>query len=259
MSIKAISWAWQQDVGLPSMKLVLVALADHAKDTGECWPSISRIADMTNLSRATVFRSLEHLTGLGLIQQVSVSGKVNHYCLALPDPSHGETPITSDPSHGETPTRLTVRPHPSHGETDPSHGETRTVKNHKEPPLKERAEPKQRLPDDWQPDAKLLAWAKERAPHVDTTTELEKFIDFFCHIKPDRRTGEGWRASWRTWLMRARRDYTPAAARFPTRSERTSQRNAAIIGDALADRPSAHDGLRDIPGTPFRLIDGSKA
>lgn len=255
MSNRALTWAWAQDCQLPSVKLVLVALADHAKDSGECWPSITRIASMTGLSRATVFRCLEQLTGMGLIEQLPEAGKVNRYCLAMLDPSHGKTPITSDPSHGETGTRLMVRPHPSHGETDPSHGETRTIKNPKEP----KGEPKRKLALDWEPDAALLEWAKEKAPHVDTAEQTERFIDYFGHIKTDRRTDQGWRASWRNWILRSRRDYRAPVTPFPSRSERTSQRNAALVRDALAARSENAQPDGNQSGAQLRLIEGGKA
>jgi hypothetical protein len=267
MSIAALTWAWSQQGLPPSSKLVLLALADHADAQGHCWPSIERIKTMTGLSQATIYRVMQVLTGLGMVQQLP-RGRGYAFNLTL-DTIHDECNADNNSIHPEcNPTQVIIQEWDDtiHHENDTIHGEKNTIQdecltvmNHNEPPKKESADAKRALPTDWQPDDGLLAWAKERAPHVDTTIEREKFIDFFCHIKPARRSAEGWRASWRSWLLRARRDYTPAAVRFPTRSERTSQRNAAIVGDALADRPQAHDAVRNIPGTPFRLIDRSKA
>jgi hypothetical protein len=45
VSVRAITWAWEQPVRPPARKLVLVALADEADDTGACWPSQGRIAE----------------------------------------------------------------------------------------------------------------------------------------------------------------------------------------------------------------------
>lgn len=266
MSIAAIAWAWSQQGLPPSSKLVLLALADHADNEGHCWPSIERLKFITGLSQPTIYRVMQVLTGLGLVQQLprgrgyafnlsisSIHDEYNHHA----DIIHSEYNQNSDIIHGEN--------NCIHHENDIIHGEKNiiqdeclTIMNHNEPSKNERANAKQRLTPDWQPDDKLIAWAKERAPHVDTNLETEKFIDYFCHIKTDRRSGEGWRASWRGWVLRARRDYTPPAARFPTRSERTSQRNATIVRDALARRSETDDAVRHIEGTPFRLIEGGR-
>lgn len=250
MSIEALAWAWAQRVDLPSLKLVLLALAEHADKQGHCWPSVARIGDMTCLSQATIYRAMQTLTGMGLVQQLP-KGRGYAFNLTL-DTIHHENEVShseNDTIHHENDT--------IHGEKNTIHGECLTVMNHQEPPKKER-EVKRQLSPDWQPDDKLMLWAQERAPHVDTTLETERFIDHFVHIKPDRRTDQGWCASWRNWILRARRDYTPAAARFPTRSERTTQRNATILRDALADRPPVDDCLRDRSGLPFRLIEGGR-
>lgn len=255
MSIEASAWAWSQKVDLPSIKLVLLALADHADKQGRCWPSVERIGDMTGLSQPTIWRAMTTLTDMGMVQQRR-RGRSYSFELCLTNTIHDECNQPDDTIHGEM--------NSIHGESDTIHGEMDsiqdeclTVKNHQKPP-KEPRETKHRLSADWRPDDRLLLWAQERAPHVDTTLETERFLDHFVHIKPDRRTDQGWCASWRNWILRARRDYTPAAARFPTRSERTTQRNATILGDALADRSASHDSVRNLPGLPFRLIEGGR-
>ncbi len=256
MAINAIEWAFEQNVSVPSAKLVLLSLADHANVTGYCWPSIARLSKRTGLSRATIFRSIETLTGLGLVAQAYEQGKVNKYNLILPvsscDQSHGDTSIMviPDPSQIETTpvsscdqTSLMVRPEPS-----------LTIK---EPPSK-RA---RAISADWKPDENLLAWAVERAPNVDTNIESEKFINYYLS-KGDAR--KDWAASWRNWIIRATRDYTNGGSRFPTRSDTRRTRNSERIDAAMARRDGSsiqgHDnvtGLRDVP--TLRLVAGSEA
>lgn len=66
MSVKWITWAWEQD--LPSgRKFVLVALADHASDDGACWPSSGRLSEKTGLGRSAVLGHLKALEDSGLI------------------------------------------------------------------------------------------------------------------------------------------------------------------------------------------------
>jgi hypothetical protein len=70
LSIHATSWAFKVQNILPSQKLVLIALADaHNGHTGECFPSINRIMQMTMLSERSVQRATVELEAAGLIRK----------------------------------------------------------------------------------------------------------------------------------------------------------------------------------------------
>ena len=66
MSVRAMSWAFDQPLA-PTSKIVLLSLADHADDTGRCWPSISRLAQRATVSKSTVIRCLAALERAGFI------------------------------------------------------------------------------------------------------------------------------------------------------------------------------------------------
>lgn len=66
MSIRAIAWAFEQDVP-PTSKLVLLKLADNANDEGWCWPAQSTLARHTSLTRETVNRHISKLEAAGLL------------------------------------------------------------------------------------------------------------------------------------------------------------------------------------------------
>lgn len=70
MSIKAMSWAWEQTTTSSGAKLVLLALADHANDDGECWPGMKRIAEKCGMSARQVS---SHVTGLEEAGLISTS------------------------------------------------------------------------------------------------------------------------------------------------------------------------------------------
>jgi len=61
-----MNWAWRQ-VLTPTLKLVLMALADAADDQGVCWPSVSTLAKKCSVSTRTVQRSLRVLIDSGLL------------------------------------------------------------------------------------------------------------------------------------------------------------------------------------------------
>jgi hypothetical protein len=71
MSIEALNWAWEQPVVKAANKLVLLALADHANGDGECWPSMKRIADRSDISARHVSRAINELVDLGLVEKAN--------------------------------------------------------------------------------------------------------------------------------------------------------------------------------------------
>ncbi len=66
MSVKAMSWAWEQDVPMSS-KGVLLALADHADNDGICWPGVRSVAEKCRMSPSTVRYHLRILRRSGLL------------------------------------------------------------------------------------------------------------------------------------------------------------------------------------------------
>ena len=90
MSIAARDWAWEQDLP-PVTKIVLLALAERADDSGACWPSLNAIAKHCHISRPTVCSHLDKLETAGLLQRErrireNGSQRSNRYQLALVNP-----------------------------------------------------------------------------------------------------------------------------------------------------------------------------
>lgn len=67
MSVKAMAWAWEQELK-PGPKFVLVALADHADGSGICWPGHELIAEKCGFSRQTVVEHIGLLTSGGWVR-----------------------------------------------------------------------------------------------------------------------------------------------------------------------------------------------
>jgi DNA-binding transcriptional ArsR family regulator len=71
MSIEALNWAWEQPVAKAATKLVLLALADHSNADGECWPSMKRVAERSDISPRHVSRAVDELVELGLVEKAN--------------------------------------------------------------------------------------------------------------------------------------------------------------------------------------------
>ena len=68
MSIKLMTKAWELKLKAND-KLVLLALADHANDDGECYPSLRKIEAKTGLSKQGLINAIKRLMDLGLIEK----------------------------------------------------------------------------------------------------------------------------------------------------------------------------------------------
>lgn len=60
-------WAWRQQVGSPTAKVVLLFLAQRADDKNSCWTGPRTIAKATELSVTTVRKALGYLVKVGLL------------------------------------------------------------------------------------------------------------------------------------------------------------------------------------------------
>ena len=111
MSIKLMSEIWDnQDPQLTGSKLVIMlCLADHANDNGECWPSIARIAERARIAPANVTRHIKELEAAGYLIVTRTSGTHNIYVVGgqparqpnttLRHSVAGEPPSAPAPSH----------------------------------------------------------------------------------------------------------------------------------------------------------------
>jgi hypothetical protein len=94
MSIRIMAAAWKQP--LPATrKIVLLALADNANDQGECYPSISTIAEKSSLAERTVFKCIDDLEADGYLSKILRAGRSTIY--RITDPCTWDTPAPDSP------------------------------------------------------------------------------------------------------------------------------------------------------------------
>lgn len=76
MSIQLMTLVWRIEFPTQSQLLVALKLADHANDEGtNCYPSRSRIAELTQCSESTVKNALRAFREIGLLHVIEEGGK----------------------------------------------------------------------------------------------------------------------------------------------------------------------------------------
>jgi hypothetical protein len=70
VSLRATTWAWEQDVSPPDRKFVLLARADRANDNGYCWARVEKISARTGLNEGSVRRHDKALRNDDLVRVV---------------------------------------------------------------------------------------------------------------------------------------------------------------------------------------------
>jgi DNA-binding transcriptional ArsR family regulator len=81
---------------------VLAALYLHAGPDGSCFPSLTRLEDLTGLDRRTVSRAIVALLGAGIISREKSPGRANVYRLTT---RGGSAPTCGEVGASQTPTR----------------------------------------------------------------------------------------------------------------------------------------------------------
>lgn len=136
MSIKVMSAVWESD--LPAMeRLIMLCLADHANDEGECYPSILRLCKRTGLSERAVQNNLKKLVEAGHLEVVGGGGRgrANLYRItANPAP---KTPFVEKP-RTKNPVSDDINPAPD--DINPARDAPEPLRTIKEPSEEIRAE-----------------------------------------------------------------------------------------------------------------------
>lgn len=106
MSIRLMTEAWKCNVPA-GRKIVLLALCDNSNDQGECYPSISMLAEKCSMSERSVFNHITDLEKSGAVVRNNRAGRSTVYTL---DPCKFCTPENSAPLQPLHPTPATVAP-----------------------------------------------------------------------------------------------------------------------------------------------------
>jgi len=222
-----MTWAFDTPCPTPSAKLVLLKLADHANDEGECWPSQGHIASDCGLTRQTVNEQIRKLVDLGLIKRENrfngTGQQTNRYFLQCRDNRHPLSDLPTGVSAQATPPVGSADTEPSE---EPTEEDTKAVAlvlaPAREPARKEHANGKRtRIAADWWPDSRDARYAEEQGHDAGwIEREAESFRDRCLRDEP---TYADWHAAWRTWV-------------------RNAPKFAGYRGNGVRDEPTARPG-----------------
>lgn len=131
MSFKTVEVVLERSQARGSARMVLVVIAECANHDGsEAWPSIDTIAHRAGISRASVFRQLKSLAGIGELAYDSKGGRhgCNRYRVTVAEQGSQDATVAdrdglscaTEPSHLSSETVSLVRPEPSEPPKEPS-------------------------------------------------------------------------------------------------------------------------------------------
>ncbi len=235
MSYAAADWAIKAPIDNIHRKMVLIAIAQHANDDDEAWPSIRRIAKLSAVSDRGARYAIADLIKAGYLR---LSGDTNHrrYHLirhqravaretqapnaegiedAAPAPVADPSASPADPS-GTGCRRISKESiiNPS-GDADASaaHGKQAQGEDKQgdggtlpPKPAKPDAKPKRkrgrgkRLHEDWQPSADDIKLA-EQHPTVDWRTEALRFRNYWLAKSGKDAAKQDWPRTWENWII----------------------------------------------------------
>lgn len=186
-------------------KFVLLSLCDNANDQGQCFPSISMIAQRCSMGERTVQAHIQSLVDAGLLQRIERTGRSTIYQL---DPRKICTPADFAPPQNPHPTPAkSAPPPPQISHPTPADFAPITVKEPSiEPSRKQGARSAPKRPDDV-PEQVWTDWLALRKQKRASVTEtvlsearseagkagisLERFLRIWC-----ARGSQGLQADW---------------------------------------------------------------
>ncbi|GGF75313.1 hypothetical protein GCM10007301_39000 [Azorhizobium oxalatiphilum] len=227
MSVVAMAWAWERKCGSPSAKLILMSLADFSNQDGECFPSVTLLAKLTEQSASTVRRRLQELENDGLIERreqyrENGSRTVDLIRLLMTQQGGGggprrQKPVDLGPVNLEGPALPECEGPPVTGEQGALSAVTRP-----------------------EPSSEPSSESSPQPPGggVDFEMEQDPEFDRFRERWGEHAKGGSWRRALSAWQMLPAADRTDAMSRLPRYLEdcRTRQRKVCHPRTYLTER-----------------------
>ena len=222
MSVRTMARVWELSQQSGSHLLMLLAVADFSDDAGFCYPGIDTLAVKCRTTYRNAIRLLDALVASGELEirkgfgPPVKGGRLNLYRVRLEalEAQKGVSPTSPlsgvEESKEVTPTPLlSVIQESKEVTSRVERGDIQSTQvvtpvspkpsgNHqKEPSVLSDTSRRSRIPSDWQPDDKLMAWAQQKRPDLNLAEVVERFRDHWI-AKGEARAS--WEASFRNWV-----------------------------------------------------------
>lgn len=215
----------------PTARLVALTLSLHMNELGgSAFPGPARLAQESGLHVATVKRELVALERAGWLRCVARGGgkgearRANEYEATIPAtipvpvahdyPYHTTTGSTGLPVAEDRGTRSTGLPVPvAHGYPSTTYNSTERTSGSDltAGTSHERAKPRRRIPDDWEPSDADLAWVAKHYPQLDAWQIAREFRTYW---QATGKTMADWSKAYRNRVQKvASRSSRPGPAR----------------------------------------------
>jgi hypothetical protein len=185
-------------------RLVLLILADYANEDGTAWPSTVTIAQKANTTKRNVLKTLSILEKEGEITRLGTGMRgVIKYHITV---ATGELQDTSEPQYTSEPEDTTTG-EPQYtrtGELQDTQPLTKPLLTPQREGAKKGKSNGTRLDEDWRPDERDIAYAREQG--IDAGREFEKFQNYWLSKAGSAARKVDWSRTWRNWCLRAAED-----------------------------------------------------
>lgn len=221
MSHDATAWAKAQQTGNSPAKFILMVLADFAGTDYSCYPSVKKLAEITELGESTVRQATKKLTEDGLIR-VFYRYRDNHtrrssrYQLLV----DGVDTMEPDAEDWAGHRQVSAEGHRQEAagtrqEAADSQRQELALIPHSDPSLREpspdtpgasRTAKATRLPANFQPTAEMRAWFLDEnllAAIPNPRLEHDSFCDYWTAKAGVNARKVDWAATWRNWMRKA--------------------------------------------------------
>lgn len=79
------------------------------------------------------------------------------------------------------------------------------ITNNQEPVLKEKTQRATRLPNDWRPTDRMLAFCESERPDLNPLEVADTFRDYWVSVAGQKARRTDWEATWRNWVRSQRK------------------------------------------------------
>lgn len=203
MSYQATVWAATIRTGSPTLKALLLAVANYTDEDGVCFPKQITLAYDTEMSKRSVQRGLEKLRDLGIIEiaeRFQDDGGQTSNLLRLVDFIPPRQIVVRERKPGPTPLDTTVANSPRQqvaNQEQLSNSQSNS-KSAARPPSGTR------IPDDWELTPDLGNYGRSKGlTRNEVIAEAEKFKDYWRSAAGAKARKMDWDATWRGWIQRS--------------------------------------------------------